>query len=118
MKIGWAISLSLLVGLLVWIYMEYFYLPSQTVTIKRRGNLDVVLLKLPNSHDPNIFGAPFWEARHALAKLTPCPSCRYEAISHEEFFQDWINRKIKKDMKYPDNFNEWVKKICESKKKS
>lgn len=114
-KIGWIIFFSLLAGFAVWLFMEYIYLPSKTVTIKTRKNFNLVLLRLPNDHDPDVFGASFWDARHTLAKLTPCPSCRSEAISHEKFFHDYINRKTKKDMKYPDNFNEWVKKICEAK---
>ena len=116
MKIGWAIFLSLLVGFAVWVYMEYWYLPTQTVTIKTRRDFNVVTLRLPTSGNTEVFGAPFWEARHKLAELTPCSICRNEAISHEKFFHDFVNRKTGKDMKYPDNFNEWVKAICSNKK--
>ena len=98
--------------------MEYFYVPAQTVTIKQRGNLNLVLFRLPANHDPYVFGAPFWEARHALAELTPCPACRIEAVSHEKFFHDYVNIKTDKKIKYKEDFDRWIKEFSKSKYKS
>lgn len=116
MKVGWAIFLSLLVGFLVWLYMEYCT-PDETVTIKNRKHYDIVTFKLPNSVDTDVFGSKFWEARHKLAELTPCSICRTEAISHEIFFHDLVNLKTGKKVMYPENFDKWVKKICNADEK-
>lgn len=118
MKIGWVIFISVLVGLLVWLYMEYFYLPNKTVTIKSRDGYNLVLLRLPADHNPDVFGAPFWDARHTLAELTPCPSCRAEAVSHERFFHDYVNKKTEKKIMYQENFDKWIKEFCKPKYES
>lgn len=110
-KVGWAIFMSVLVGFLVWLYMEYVYSPSQTITIKSRKDYDILTFRLPNSHDPDVFGRPYWSARHFLAKMTPCPACRNEAMSHEKAFQDYVNIKKGKSFFDEKNFNEWAKKF-------
>lgn len=118
MKIGWVIFISFLVGLAVWAYMEYCYVPSEVVTIKPRQGYNVVLLRLPTSHDPDKFGNDFWKARHKLAELTPCPACRIEAVSHEKFFHDYVNSKTEKTFFDKNNYKMWVKKINDQNNKS
>lgn len=117
MKIGWSLTLAAFVGLLVYLYFEYLHIPSQTVTIKTRKNFNVVTFKLPNSSDPEVFGAPFWKARHTLAELTPCSACRVDAVAHEIFFHDWVNNKKQKPFFDKENFDKWVTRICDLKNK-
>lgn len=113
--IGWLILWGLVLAAVGWHLNEWFYVPSKTVTVKKRGRFDILTFKLPNSHDPDVFGAPTWEARHFLAEWTPCPGCRSEAVSHEKFFHDYVNLKTEKKLYDKQNYDKWVKKICESK---
>jgi len=115
-NIGWLIFFGLVLIFAVHLLTDYFNEPTETVTIKHKKDFDIITLKLPNSHDPDIFGPPTWEARHFLAKWTPCPGCRAEAVSHEIFFHDWVNKKTGKGIKYKGNYDKWVKKICEENK--
>lgn len=116
MRIIGYVAVAIFVLIAFWVYMEYFYIPADTVTIKSRKNYDIVMLRLPNDPNPEVFGAPFWEARHTLAELTPCPTCRLDAVTHEEFFHDWVNKKLKKKMEYPENYVEWINRLCNEKK--
>lgn len=113
--IGWLVFFGLLLIALGYHIHDWFYVPFKTITVKEKKNFDIITFKLPNSHDPDIFGAPYWKARHFLSEMTPCPSCRKEAVSHEIFFHDFINKKLKKNLYNPENFDKWVEKICNPK---
>lgn len=90
-------------------------MPLDTISVKSRGKYDIVTFKLPSSHAPDKFGPSYWKARHKLAEMTPCPACREEAVSHEIFFHDWVNNKTDKKLFNKENYDEWVKRICENK---
>lgn len=113
--IGWLVFFSLLFIAVGYHIHEWFYVPRKTITLKSKRYFDIVTFKLPNSHDPDVFGSPYWNARHFLDKMTPCPSCRIEAVSHGKFFHDYVNRKLGKKYFDKENFDKWVKKICEEK---
>lgn len=115
-NIGWLIFFSLLSAFLVWVYLEYIKIPLQTVTIQKRKNYDIVTLKLPNSSDPDIFGSKYWESLHILMDTIPCSACRYEAVPFMKFFHDYVNKKTGKKMMYPENYEKWIKKLCNNKK--
>lgn len=119
MKVTTPIGLLIFIGLILiiatYFITEYLIDPSETVTIKPRRDYDIVTFKLPNSHDPDVFGPSYWKARHKLAEMTPCPGCRMDAVSHEKFFHDWVNKKTGKKIMYQENFDEWVKEICGNK---
>lgn len=110
-SIGWLIFISLVLIVITYFITQYINEPCKTITIKNRKNYDVVTFKLPNSHNPDIFGPEYWKARHKLAELTPCPACRAEAMSHEVFFHDYVNKKTDKKIQYPDNYAKWQEKI-------
>lgn len=112
---GWLVFFALLLIVATYFIIEYFNEPSEVVTLKPRKNYDIVTFRLPNTSDPDVFGPAYWKARHFMAELTPCPGCRIEAVSHEKFFHDWVNKKTKKDFFDKANYDEWVKKICENK---
>lgn len=118
MKVTTPIGLLIFIGLILiiatYIITEYWE-PSDTVSIKHRGDYDVIKFKLPNSHDPDVFGPPLWKARHFLAEFTPCSACRIDTVSHEKFYHDWVNKKKGKKIKYNENYDEWVMRICENK---
>lgn len=116
MKVLGYVAVAFFVLLAFWAYMEYFYTPAQTITVKNRRNYDVVIFRLPTTPNTDIFGPPLWDARHFLAEFTPCPSCRADAVSHEKFFHDWVNKKTNKKMVYPENYKEWLCKLCGEKK--
>lgn len=111
MKIGWIVFFSLLAGFAVWLFMEYVYLPSKTVTIKTRKNFKLALFRLPNDHNPDVFGAPFWESFHTLSNMIPCPTCRNKAVPFMIFFHDIVNKKTGKKIYDPQNFNYWIEHI-------
>lgn len=117
MKVGHVIFFSFLAGLLVWLYMEYFHLPQKTVTVKPRGNFDIVTLKLPNSIDTKVFGRPYWESFHKLAEMVPCSICQHKAVSFMSFFHDVVNIRTGKSFYDRANFDKWVKTVSEMKSK-
>lgn len=116
--IGWLIFFGLLLITIGWQLNDWLKIPFQTITLKQRKNFDIVTFKLPNSHDPDVFGSPYWRARHFLAELTPCPACRIEAISHEKFFHDYVNIKTGKKFFNKKNYEDWIKKLNEQKSKN
>jgi len=115
--IGWLVFWGLIILGIGWQLNNWFKIPFKTVSLRKTGNFDIVTLKLPNSVDTNVFGSKYWEARHFLAELIPCSLCRIDAVSHEKFFHDYVNSKTGKNKKYPDNYNDWIKKICNREEK-
>lgn len=111
--IGWLIFWGFLLIVATYILTEYFSEPSGTISVKKRKDYNILTFKLPTSHDPDVFGPPLWKVRHFIADFTPCPSCRSEAVSHEKFFHDFVNKKTGKIMKFPQNYQKWKDKIYE-----
>lgn len=116
-NIGWLILFALLLIAATYLLTDYFNEPSKTITVKPRKDYDIITLKLPNSTDPDVFGSDYWKARHFLANMTPCPSCRAEAVSHEIFFHDIVNAKTGKKLFNQENYDGWIKRLCETKEK-
>lgn len=115
MKINISIIYLAIIIIIIIIITYFIYTrinePTKTVSITNGKDYNIVTLRIPNSIEPNIFGPKLWEARHALAELTPCYYCRLDAVSHEQFFHDYVNKKTNKPLLYPDNFNNWIEKI-------
>lgn len=113
--IGWLVFWSFILLAIGWQLNNWFKIPFQTITLRKTRNFDIVTLKLPSSKDPDVFGSKYWEARHFLSELIPCALCRNDAVSHEKFFHDYVNVKTQKEKMYPENYNEWVNRICGNK---
>lgn len=105
----WWLFAVLILGIAAaWIYFRYFYEPASTVTINKRPNNNVVLLKLPNSVDTHVFGPKYWEAFHKLADMVPCGQCRSKAVPFIRFFHDVVNQRTEKPIFDRDNYNKHI----------
>lgn len=109
--VGWLIFSAFLLIITTYIIGKVIDEPTETVTVKNRKNYDIVSFRLPNSIDPDVFGPAYWKARHKLAEMTPCISCKAEAVSHEKFFHDYVNKKIDKKVAFPENYSKWKFKL-------
>lgn len=114
--IGYVVLISILVAIAVWAFLEYAYVPSKTVSVTHRRKYDIVTLRLPNSHDPDIFGPSYWKSFHALAEMVPCPACRYKAVPFMKFFHDIVNSNTGKKIYDSKNYNYWLEYISKKEK--
>lgn len=111
---------ALAIGIIAaWLYFQFVYEPSQTVSINKRKNNDIVTLKLPRSIEAEVFGPEYWKAFHALAALIPCSICRDHAVPLEVFKHDIVNGMIEKPIFPFDraNWKLWVNKVNDLDKK-
>lgn len=113
MKISaWWLLLALLVGLsAAYLYFKVFYVPSETFSVNKRRNNDMVVLSLPNSKEENVFGPKYWEVYHKLTDRIPCSICRAKAVPFIRFFHDVVNRETKKPIFDKENFNKHIDMI-------
>lgn len=118
MKISaWWLLAALSVGILVtYLYLQFISAPSETVSVKQRGDYDLVTLKLPNASDPRIFGPKYWEAFHRLTDRIPCPDCRSKAVPFMVFFHDLVNKGTGKQIFDKENFNRHIENISKLEK--
>lgn len=114
MKISaWWLAFAVIVGLAAaYIYFKVIYTPSETFTVNKRKNYDVITLALPTNSDPAVFGPKYWETFHKLADRIPCPSCRAKAVPFMSFFHDIVNLKTEKPLYDKENFNKHIEAIC------
>lgn len=111
--------LAFIIGITAaYLFMMYFYEPANTVTVSRRTNNDLVLLKLSNTGNADVFGPQYWEAFHKLANMIPCSICRNDAIPLEIFKHDIVNLSLGKKVFDKENWKKLVTKVNELDKKS
>ncbi len=94
-----------------YIFLEYIYIPTKTVSVSKRTNYDVVTLTLPNDHDPDVFGPEYWEAYHKLTSMIPCPACRSKAGPFMRFFHDVVNKSTDKPFFDKENYDKHIKEF-------
>lgn len=108
----WSIKNPLLWSTLVLLLILIFY------ALHSKGYLNpnerIFVYRLPKDSSPPVFGPKTWRALHDIVENIPCPSCRGEATSFMKFFHDYVNKKLKKEIKFPDNYNEWLDKLCKT----
>ena len=112
--IYWLILLGLVLFALGWFGNDLLTeVPLKTVTVKRKGEFDIVTLKLPNNPNPQVFGSKYWESFHTLAEMIPCPACRSKAAPFMSFFHDVVNKETGKKLYDKKNYDYWIKFLCE-----
>lgn len=112
-NIGWLIFFGLVLIAIVHFLSEYIHQPAETVTVKHKKDFDIVTLKLPNTHDTRIFGPEYWKAFHKLSEMIPCPKCQVKAVAFMKFFHDVVNKDTGKRIMYQQNYDRWIKKLCD-----
>lgn len=107
--IFWIIVLAVLIFFMGWYGNDFFTeIPTKTVTVNRKGEFDIVTLKLPNNPNPQVFGSKYWEAFHKLAQMVPCPACRSKAVPFMSFFHDVVNNQTGKELYDKKNYDYWI----------
>lgn len=112
--------LAFIVGIsIAYIYIQFIRVPSETVSVSKRKNFDIMTFTLPNSIEDDVFGPKYWEAYNTLDKNIPCTICRNKAIPLGTFRHDIVNGIIEKPIFPFDkaNWKYWVNKINELDKK-
>lgn len=110
--IGLLIFGAFLLILITYFGTEKYNEPTKPVTIKKKKDYDIVTFKLPNTIDADIFGPEYWRAFHTLADMIPCAICRNDAVPMFRFVHDLVNKKLKKKLQYPENYDKWIERIC------
>lgn len=118
MKISawWLLFILVLSLAAAYLFFKFAYIPSETITVNPRPNQDVMILKLPTSKDPAVFGPKYWESFHKMTENIPCSICRDKAVPFMKFFHDVVNQQTGKDIFYKDNFNKHIDFITNLKK--
>lgn len=115
--IYWLILLGLVIFFLGWYGNDFITeVPLKTVTVKRKGEFDIVTLKLPNNPNPQVFGSKYWESFHKLAEMVPCPACRSKAVPFMSFFHDVVNKETGKQLYDKKNYDYWINFLCDNNK--
>ena len=100
---------ALIIGIIVLAVLGINYLRTRN----ENKETEDITFRLPTSVDPEVFGPSYWNAFHTLARKIPCSLCRGEAESFMQFFHDYVNLKLGKPLKYPDNFAYWTERIAQ-----
>lgn len=90
------------------VYFNFIRVPSETVSVSKRKNYDVVTLALPNASDPMVFGPKYWLAYNFLDSNIPCPGCRSKAVPMGTFRHDIVNAMTDKPIHDKENWKKWV----------
>lgn len=119
MKISawWLIPITVVVVIAAWLFFRFVYEPSETITVHKRKEHDLVTLKLPNTDRAEVFGPKYWEAFHSLAGMIPCSICRDKAVPLEVFKHDVVNLKLDKPVYDRANWKKHVALVNELDKK-
>lgn len=72
---------------------------------------------LPEDGPTTYWGPKYWAAIHSIAARIPCSLCRDEGAELFSFAHDYVNSKTDKPLFAPDNYNKWLDKFAEIKKK-
>lgn len=118
-SIYWLIPVIIIAAFATYLFIQYVYIPSETVSVTKRKNYDVITATLPNSRDMDITGPKYWELYHFLDKNIPCYTCRKKAIPLGIFRHDIVNGMNDKKI-FPfdkSNWKLWVDKVNELDKK-
>lgn len=110
--IGWLLFGAFILILITYFGTEKYNEPTDTVTFKKKKDYDIVTFKLPSTIDATIFGPEYWKAFHTLAEMIPCSICRKDAVPMFRFVHDVVNKKLKKKLHDPENYDKWVERIC------
>lgn len=114
-SVWWLISVIIISVSVMYIYINYIHIPSQTVNISKRKNYDVITAVLPNSLDMDITGPKYWQLYNALDNNIPCSICRNKAVPLGTFRHDIVNGINGKSI-FPfdkQNWKMWVAKVNE-----
>lgn len=112
----WLLFVVVLSLAAAYLFFKYVYTPSETVTVNSRPNNDVMILKLPTSKDPAVFGPKYWEVYHTMTGNIPCSICRDKAVPFMKFFHDVVNQQTGKNIFDKDNFNKHIDLVSNLKK--
>lgn len=110
---SWWLLVMLIIGIAAaYIYFNYIRIPSETVSISKRKNYNVITMALPSEGDTSVWGPKYWQAFHTLAERIPCSLCRDKAVPFIRFFHDVVNKETGKEIFDKENFNEHIDMIC------
>lgn len=121
MKNGQVFGIIILIILIIIIIYYYNEKDSTNKVISKKvsedGEEKILTYRLPTSMDSDVFGPKYWRAIHSMAGEIPCSICRNEWESFTIFGHDYVNWKLKKPIFSETNFDKWLTKLCEIKKK-